>query len=353
MTVPPQLAWEELERQLRAEDPQIWYQRLKTLETNRFNQHQMLLDRFATGSELKALFRLARRDANAHPGFQPWRQKAKQFSPSYGSATARFRRRVHRGRHHEILHYQGAPLPGTDPCPRPVLIGFTGNVGLLMAPTPYILSALGIIGHDLLLVRRHTLEGYFHHEGQVLRDISRHLRQRLETLARRGLCRSQVQSLGTSAGGLAALAVAQRLALAQGVAIGAGGGPETFRPGGPVQRAHSGIGSWWPRSQRTPLVLAYPEHNDTDRVSAGWVANYYQQKHPRQTTISGRAYRGCTNHTLFKDLIQQGVTLEDALPGLLRRGPWADTAAKHTDPLARKVGAAELQAGRMVAGENV
>ncbi len=176
----------------------------------------------------------------------------------------------------------------------------------------------------------------------MLRDITRHLRQHLGRLSRSGLRRSQVQTLGTSAGGLAALVVAQQLGLAQGVAIGAGGEPQTFRPGGAVARAHGGIGSWWPRWPRTRLVLAYPEHNAADRSCAGSIASYYQQQHRRQSRISGRVYRGCTHHTLFHDLLLQGVNLEQAMPSLLRTEARQDEASEGLDPLAWDVGAEEL-----------
>lgn len=342
MNSAPRLAWEQLERELRGEAPQTWYKRMKSLDTNRFNQHRLLLDRFASGAELKTLFTMAHREEGSHQGFRQWRIQARRYSPSYRARTSRYRRTIHSGQHYEVLNYQAKGQPAQGGGPRPLLIGFTGNAGLLMAPTPYVLSALGSMGWDLLLVRRRTLEGYFDQQGDVLRSIIEYLDQHLRGLSRRGLHRSQVRSLGTSAGGLAALVVAQRLALGQGVAIGAGAGPDTFRPGGSVTQALSGFHSWWPRRRRTPLMLAYPEYNPDDRASAGWIASYFSHRHSGQTVVSGRAYRDCSHHTLFLDLVEAGVNLEQALPSLLRPPAGPDSMAEDDDPLARDVDAAQM-----------
>ncbi|WP_043368856.1 hypothetical protein [Cyanobium sp. PCC 7001] len=297
------------------------------ISLNRLHQHQLVINRFATGQQLRKLLKLARARGINSEWRRQWAAQSLLYSPRLRQQGPRYRRIDHPAANHWISHYRSldragaAQRPGSQRLRRHLVIGFTGNLGLLMAPIPYVLSALDASGYDLLLVRRHSLAGYFSQNGQVLLEIEQHLRRLLQGLQAKGLETEQICSLGTSSGGLPALVVARNLGLPLGIAIGAGASPPLLEPGGLLDRLQPVRTTGTPQDHTTDLILAFAAENGQDSTCAELLQHYYRARQWLQVTPSPRAYPGCAAHALFIDLVAQGCTLDQALSDLLAHPP--------------------------------
>jgi hypothetical protein len=327
MSAPARLPWEELELELRGEPPTRWVARLQGLSVNRLHQHQLLLNRFATPHQLRKLLKLARQRGIDPAWRRQWAEQARLYSPHFRQQGTRYRRIDHPAANHWISHYRGLDparhaageeqRPGNQRLPRDLVIGFTGNAGLLMAPTPYILSSLGACGHDLLLVRRHGLVSYFAENGQLLQEIEQHLRRLLKHLQAGGLQRGRIRCLGTSNGGLPALVLAHNLGLPLCIAIGAGVAPPLLEPGGLLDQLQA-VGQPEASTNRPiDLILAFPAENAQDSTGAALLNNYYLERKQLRSRPRLKGYGGCTSHCLFEDLVARGCTLDQVLGELL------------------------------------
>jgi len=318
-----ELPWLALEQELRQESPVEWFKRLIPLSGTLFNQHRDLIQRFGTPNELLDLFRLSQLNPSIHTsGFARWEELAKSYAPSISRTVYSYSRLCCPAEDHEVLFYDLQSQSAEDPPPpRHLVIGLTGNFGLLMAPIPCILAALGRMRCNLLLVRRNTLQGYFSNGAKLLHNIEKHLAS-LQVLPYRYNDMIRIIVIGTSQGALPALTLALRIGAWKGVGIGA----ECRRYRRKVDQLNQllnmdqeAIRFSLPKANEvTPrLILAHPGNNLRDTSVAHALYHYFSRKQAGRCTVRVHGFDGCSDHTLFMDLVRTGISMEDALNALM------------------------------------
>lgn len=297
-TQPEALPWGALERELQRTQPEQWLQLGPSAGLNARNQRRILIGRFASAPEL----RRALDHATAPLG--DWREEADRYVPGLPDQVCPCRRVSLEGQDLRFdLHAGGAPGE------RPLVVGLTGDWGMLMSPVPYVAEALQRHDHDLLVVRRRWRGGYFRGgQGDWLRQIG----AAIAALGGRQLRPRAV--LGTSAGGLPALVLAERLGAARGVAIGPGGDGALFARGGPIRRLRRWA-RWrhWRGAGGTSLLVLHPAGHPADREAATLIAQHYRALRLPPARLEQRAEPGCADHNLVQFHVQAGRALPDLL----------------------------------------
>lgn len=298
----PALPWMELEDELRVSPPEQWLRLDSRATLNALDQRRILIGRFATAPELRLAL------AHADGPSEEWRQEAGRAVPGLPEQVSPCRRHSLTGADLRFDLHAGA-APGR----RPFVVGLTGDWGLLMNPAAYVSETVQRCGVDLLVVRRRWRGGYFRGgAGDWLRQVGAGVAT---------LCggRRPTAVLGTSAGGLAALVLAERLGAQRAVAIGASADAALFARGGPVRRLRRWhrLGRW--RGQPSLLVL-HAAQNCRDRETAQMITAQYRALRLPPARLEWRGIPDCDEHNLVYGLQQQGKTLPELLPGWLELG---------------------------------
>lgn len=322
--------WQELEQSLRTETPDQWAERLHGVSPNAFNMHQIVLARFAKPDQIRRLLDLVQQSSGPDAaGIGRWQQTLQRLTPDIFSSTAQYRRTESHREDHWVDHYtpirceQGETAPAS-----PAIVGFSGAAGLLMAPASCVLTALAGSGHDhdLLVIRRKYLTSYFADDAALLISIVQHLQEILQER----LASSIV--LGTSNGGLAALAVTLALKLPHAIAIGAGVPKGAFESSDPLALTarilDSPLQPALPSS--TSVLLAAGMDHPTDRENALLIAEHLNRRYCPTTKATSLLFRGCSGHDLPADLSRQGITLNQFYLPLFHNNPAALSA--YTEP---------------------
>jgi hypothetical protein len=301
---PPQeaLPWGPLEQELRRTDPTHWLQLGPEAGLNALNHRRILIGRFASAPELQQAL------AHAPAPLTEWRQEADRYVPGLPERVSPCRRLSLEGPDLRFdLHTGGAPGE------RPLVVGLTGDWGMLMGPVPYVAEALQRHGHDLLLVRRRWRGGYFRGgQGDWLDQIGPAI------TALSGRRRRPRAVFGTSAGGLPALVLAEQLGAARGLAIGPCGDAALFARGGPIRRLRR-----WPRWRHwrpgggPSLLVLHPADHPGDREAASLIDQRYRALRLAPARLERRAEEGCTDHNLVQFHVQAGRPLPDLLAAWL------------------------------------
>jgi hypothetical protein len=296
----PALPWGELEDELRSSPPEQWLQLGPQASLNARHQRQILIARFAAAPELRRAL------AHADGPTGAWRAEAGRAVPGLPEQVSPCRRHSLTAKNLRLdLHAGGAPGR------RPFVLGLTGDWGLLMNPAAYVSETLQRCGVDLLVVRRRWRGGYFRGgAGDWLRQVQ----AGMATLC--GRRQRPVAVLGTSAGGLAALVLAERLGAPRGVAIGASADAGLFASGGPVRRLRRWhrLGSW---RGRPSLLVLHAADNDRDRATADMITACYRGQRLAPARLERRAVAGSSEHNLVQSLVEQGQPLPELLPAWL------------------------------------
>lgn len=298
----PALPWGELEDELRSSPAEQWLRLGPQASVNAHHQRQLLIARFAAAPELRQAL------IHADGPTTAWREEAGRAVAGLPQQVRPCRRLGLTGPNLRFdLH--AAATPGS----RPFVLGLTGDWGLLMNPAPYVSETLQRCGVDLLIVRRRWRGGYFRGgAGDWLRQV----RAGMAELC--GRWRRPVAVLGTSAGGLAALVMAERLGV-RGVAIGASADAELFARGGPVRRLrrwHRLRSCWGGPS----LLVLHAADNSGDRATAEMITERYRSLRWPPARLERRAVAGSDEHNLVQSLVVQGQPLPDLLPAWLGLG---------------------------------
>lgn len=296
------LPWGPLERELRRTEPEQWLRLGPEAGLNALAQRRILIGRFATAPELQR--------ALAHAGdpLPEWRAEADRYVPGLPERVSPCRRFSLEGPDLRFDLHAGA-APGE----RPLVVGLTGDWGMLMSPVPYVAEALQRHGHDLLLVQRRWRGGYFRGgQGDWLRQIGAAI------TALGGGRRRPWAVLGTSAGGLPALVLAERLGAARGVAIGPCGDGALFARGGPIRRLRRWA-RWraWPAGGGPSLLVLHPAGHNSDREAATLIAQRYRALRLAPAQLERRAEPDCAEHNLVQFHVQAGRPLPDLLAAWL------------------------------------
>lgn len=292
------LPWGALEQELRRTAPERWLSVGPEAGLNALHQRRILIGRFATAPELKR--------ALAHPEalIQEWREEADRYVPGLPERVNPCRRLSLEGPNLLFdLHAGGAPGE------RPLVLGLTGDWGMLMSPVAYVSEALQRHGLDLLLVRRRWQGGYFRGgQGDWLPQIG----EAITTLC--GGRRRPRAVLGTSAGGLPALVLAERLGARQGVAIGPYGDGELFSRGGPIRQLRRWA-RWrrWGAGGGPSLLVLHPAGHAADCQAAALIDRHYRRLRLAPARLEVRAEPGCAEHNLVQFHVQAGRPLPDLL----------------------------------------
>lgn len=289
------LPWMELEEELRSTPPESWLQLGPKARPNLLNQRRILIGRFASATEL------ARALAHADAPTETWRAEAQLYVPGLPEQATPCRR-IQLDVPDLWLDLHAGEAPGS----RPIVVGLTGNWGMLMSPAAYMSEALQRLGFDLLLVRRRWKGGYLTGgRGDWLTQIGAGEWHRLATPR---------AVLGTSAGGVPALVLAERLGAARALAICPTATAAVFARGGPVRRLRR-----WHRLGAGPAMLVlYPSDHEPDREAAELTARSYSALRlpPARIEVLGQA--GCRQHNLIRTLVRRGRSLPDLLAEWLR-----------------------------------
>jgi len=323
------LAWTDLEELLWEESAQDWHRRISSLQSNNLaNLHRIVISRLATPRQLCQLFNAHRECKETLSELQKWEKQCQKYSPTLLEGGIGFRKKAHRVNDFLVYQYQ-ARRPNRETSRRRYVIGLTGDSGLLMAPIPFILEALGLLGWDLLLVRRLRRESFLDGNGSRLEDLATGLLQILPTFRRRAARADGITVLGTSAGALAALVLAEHLGARQGIALGALASAALLEPGGRLELSRRRL----VQRARTPLLLAYPASHAADEDHAWRIAAKLVRSSNPPVELTLRGYQGCTNHTLHAGLVDQGWTLVDIHQHLLDHGGGANGPPQPPPPI--------------------
>ena len=320
------LSWEELENQLRRETPEEWSQRTKEASPNKFNQIKLILSRFATDSQIRSFFEILSREMPnkghltrllsnkiSNEGITRWEKRLKQRAPSFFSTQSNYSCTERDKEDHQILQYT---IEGTDPTQTRTIIGFTGNGGMLMAPTACILATLSTNRYNLIVIRRRYKGSYFDHKGRLLNSIYNHLQSILNDQLENSII------LGTSSGGLAALYSTHALRLPLGIAFGAKANENTFSANGPIdeisQENFLQETANNKKKANTNLILVAGANHKEDREGVRLISNYFKEKHPNTSATTELLFRGCNDHHIPSDLARIGISLEQVLNAILQ-----------------------------------
>lgn len=321
----PFLNWEDLEYILRKESPEEWSIRLQEASSNKFNLIKVMLCRFATDSQIRALFeKLTIKDTSnnvfkkllankaGNNSILSWKQKLIDRTPSLFSQQSNYILNELQWEDHKLLYYKTTNKSNNK---TRTLIGFAGDAGMLMAPTSCILSILSPFQYDLILIRRLYKGTYFEGKGRLLSSIHKHL----EAILGDNLDHSIM--LGTSSGGLPAAYTAHAWNLPLSISLGAIANEKMFIPTGSFYNTKQEI-----RLQRNPnhpapkttnqILIAAGNHTE-DRQSANLICRYFRENHPDSTCVKVLLLKGCSDHHIPTDLALKGSSLEEVLTKLL------------------------------------
>ena len=297
-TLEEALPWGSLEQELRCTAPEQWLRLGPEAGLNALLQRRILIGRFASAPELRRALE------HSEAPCPEWRAEADRYVPGLPERVSPCRR----------LSLEGPDLrfdlfAGGTPGERPLVVGLTGDWGMLMSPVPYVAEALQRQGHDLLLVRRRWRGGYFRGGGG---DWLRPIGAAIATLCGRRLRPRAV--LGTSAGGLPALVLAERLGAHRGVAIGPVGDAELFARGGPIRR----LRRWhrwrhWGAGGGPSLLVLHPADHPSDREAASVIEHRYRALRWAPPQLEVRAEPGCADHNLVQFHVLAGRPLPELL----------------------------------------
>lgn len=303
--------WIDLEAELSQETARQWTSRFKDISANECNRLLITLSRIATNTQSARLFRRLEQQQNQNrQQIERWKATMTRLAPNIFSEPTRYKRIISERDSHWLIRYVRSNPTSRQSMnsPSPAIIGFTGNMGLLMAPIPCVLAALAQTQYDLIVVRRRYKESFFSNNGHSLQLICKQLQ---------ALLKSQLKSsitLGTSSGGMAAVCVADALHLPLGIAIGAGadaralGSNETIDNTSRILRRLSFPISW--RREKTKLLLAAPADNQSDAKSSISIRDHYNNDRKRSTKAFALLFSNCSKHTLPSELSQRGITLD-------------------------------------------
>lgn len=302
----------DLEEQLWRETPRQWYARIaEQTSGNLINLHQIVVNRFATPNQLSRLFKVHNDHGRPLPALRKWAEQSHDYTQTLPHTGVDFRRTVHRQHGYLIYHYQTRRQPEHAKAPRRYVIGVTGDMALLMAPVPYVLEALGLLGWDVLVIRRLRPEPFLAGDGSGLDQLVAALLKILPPeYRRRGVASAlDLTVLGTSTGALPALVLAERLRARRGIALGVLASEAMLEPGALVDRCRQRGGGLPPATTR--MLLAYPANHALDCEHAQRVAGFYARQSARPRRLTLRGYANCDGHTLHTDLVRNGWSLTE------------------------------------------
>ena len=315
--------WIDLELELRQQTPRQWAKRFQGVSQNEFNRLMIVLERHATNTQIQKLFSIleSKKFHQAHL-LSKWKSRLTLLSPCILECESRYTFDHLVTNDHWLTHYKCKDFRNNNasaPC-RPAIIGFTDICGVLMTPTPCVLTSLATIKYDLILIRRRRKTGYFDNSSSLLLSTIKNLRLRLKNAIHQSI------TIGTSNGGLAALWAARELGLPLGIAIGPGVNKDTFIESGPLISATSRftrsslIAKWpWTREFKTKLLIAASANNDSDRESAISTSDYFNKHKVRSAEATALLFPGCTDHNLIDDLSRRGFSLSQLLIPLVKQ----------------------------------
>ena len=299
----------ELELELATETPIQWEKRFIGKSHNEGNMLMIALSRHGNEREIQQILQSSKTELIQ----SRWMKGLGMIEPKLFTTYGSYEKTIHAGKNHWLIHYQHRKYrnrPNKEQ--RSTIIGFVGVAGYLMAPPACILAGLAETGQDLILVRRCYKDIHFLSNEFILKEIIDHLFVLL------GESLFDATTVGSSAGGLAALCFGQMLQLPSSVAIGPSAkGMSLLQPIITNFRKNNNAYLTTPKeSSELPnkTIKIYAGANNQKDVSNAQAIRHYLNKNLAvKMHVGTYFFKDCSSHNCFEELATKGIPLTKSL----------------------------------------
>lgn len=305
------LPWLDLERQLWSQTPEQWAHRVKACASeNLANIHLLCLMRFATGTQVRQFFTACRSQGFQSSFLASWIHRCESQIPELFKAGSVVRSTANERGPILLRHFHRPERTSKRSMGRRrLVVGISGDAGMLMMPSVLASEALAALNSDLLLIRRNIRASYVSDQGTHLSTI----RDLLEEVIVKHHYTDWVL-LGTSGGGLAAVLLGLSLPGCRAVSLNGSVTASQLNTAQEWLESHQASGGRDQGMGTTLLVTSAGSRLDVQAALElqGWLGLHG----PPSTRVMTRSYP-CNDHLLFEGLQEQGWSLPDIFRHLL------------------------------------